>query len=194
MHTSGSALLPIFRSEQQVRLLSHLFIHMRGPQSLATIGQQTGIPQPTISREVERLSKAGLVRSRQAGRMRLVEANDASPFYGELRSLLLKAFGPVTVLRDELIRIGGIRHAFVFGSWARRYLGESGPSPADIDLVVVGSADVDAIYAACRRVETVLGMDVNPVVISLDEWNKERSGFIKDVRQGPLVPISGDDA
>jgi len=70
-----------------------------------------------------------------------------------LREILRVATGPVVVLAEELADIEGIESAFVYGSFAARVQGEPGPAPHDIDLVVVGQPDVDAVYEACTRVE-----------------------------------------
>jgi hypothetical protein len=42
---------------------------------------------------------------------------------------------------------------------------------------------------ACRRTEQALGRDVKPTVVSAPEWREGRSGFIAEVRRGPVVPI-----
>ncbi len=102
----------------------------------------------------------------------------------------MKAAGPVIVLGDELAPIAGIEAAFVFGSWAARYLGDPGPAPRDIDLLIVGAPSLDDLYAACRRAEAVLGIDVNPVVRTSAAWSSDdQGGFLDDVRSGPIVPV-----
>ena len=151
----------------------------------------TGIPQATVSREVARLDEAGLVRSVRRGRLRLVEANDRLPYYPELPSLLLKTIGPAAVLSRELTGVEGIDRAFIFGSWAARYHGTPGPAPNDIDLIVIGEPDLDEIYAACRRAEAEIHLDVNPVVRTKSEWRHRDSGFLADVRKGPTVSVAG---
>jgi MarR family len=62
-------------------------VHSGSRFSMAELERRTGIPQPTISREVGRLSKADLVSVASAGRMRLVEANAASPYFPERSDL-----------------------------------------------------------------------------------------------------------
>ena len=71
--------------------------------------------------------------------------------------MLRKAIGPVPVLQRALHAIVGIEVAYVFGSWARRYLGTPGPEPQDVDVLVVGDVDVDRVTRACRRTEQELG-------------------------------------
>ena len=183
-------LLPIFRSRHQLRLLGELFVHAGSEFSIAELQRRTGVPQQTISREVERLSMAGLLGVRTVGRTKLVEANAGSPYFPDLRGLLLKATGPAVVLGDRLRQIPGIDEAYVFGSWASRYEGEVGPPPADVDVLVVGDADPDAVDAGCAEAGLRLGLEVNPVVLSEEEWRGSRSGFVRQVRKEPLVRLS----
>jgi DNA-binding transcriptional ArsR family regulator len=184
-------LLPLFRSEHQLHLLGELFVYASEARSVSELAGATAIPQATVSREVARLEEAGLLRSRRRGRLRLVEANEQLPYYHELRGLLIKTIGPAAVLAHEVSGVAGIEKAFIFGSWAARYHGEPGPAPHDIDLIVVGEPDLDALYAACRRGESQLRLDVNPVVRSSVEWRRRGSGFLADVRKGALVPVVG---
>jgi DNA-binding transcriptional ArsR family regulator len=187
--TSPPPLLPLFRSEHQLRLLGELFIYSSEARSVSELAAATGIPQATVSREVARLEEAGLLRSARRGRLRLIEADDQLPYYPELRSLLLKTIGPVAALGRELSGVAGIDEAFIYGSWAARYHGERGPAPRDIDVVVIGEPDLDALYAACRRVEKEIRLDVNPIVRSRTEWQRRGPGFLADIRKGPLVAV-----
>ena len=183
--------MPLFRSEHQLRLLGELFVYASEARSVSELAAATGIPQATVSREVARLEEAGLLRSVRRGRLRLVEADVQLPYHHELRALLLKTIGPAAVLTQELSGVPGIDEAFVYGSWAARYHGEPGPAPRDIDLLVIGEPDLDGLYAACRRVEKELRLDVNPIVRSPAEWQRRGPSFLAEVRRGPLVAVAG---
>jgi DNA-binding transcriptional ArsR family regulator len=189
MSQSPPGLLPIFRSDHQLRLIGHLFVHSGKAFSLAELRQATRISQPTVSREIKRLGRAGLVRSQTKGRMKLVEANDESPYFAELNSLMLKAVGPAEEIRKRLSRISGVEEAYIFGSWARRYKGELGPPPADIDVLAIGDPNPDDVASACRRAERSLKLEVNPVVLSRHEWESRSSGFVRQLRKNALVNL-----
>ena len=194
MSTSAPGLLPIFRSDNQLRLLGQLFLHPQQEQTIADLEAAAGIPQQTVSREVNRLLEAGLLRGRRVGRLHFVRPNDANPYFPELAGLLLKALGPRSVLAAHLRGVQGIAEAYLFGSWARRYAGEPGAPPGDIDVVIIGEPDVDEVYNACRDAGAELGQEVNPVMLSPDEWKARRSGFVRQVRGGPLVALTDDGA
>src|SRR5438552_16666945 len=91
-------LLPIFRSQQQAELLALLLGDPELELSLTELADRTGIPHPSVYREVERAEAAGLVVSRRIGRTRLVRANVDSPYYDGLADVLTKAFAVPAVL------------------------------------------------------------------------------------------------
>ena len=83
----------------------------------------------------------------------------------------------------------GVERAVIYGSWARRYDGEAGPLPQDIDLLVIGPGDVATIRATADAATRQLGRDVNVTVLSTEEWDAADSGFLTQVRHGPLVEL-----
>jgi predicted nucleotidyltransferase len=115
----------------------------------------------------------------------MIEANESSPVYPELRGLLIKTLGPEPLLRSALADVDGIREAFIYGSWAdpaRR-------SPADIDVLVVGEPDVGVVYDAASAVETEVGRPVNITVRSPTEWDDRDGAFERAIRSGPRVRL-----
>ena len=145
MRTEAPLLAPIFRSDGQARLLSTLLL--TGEElSITDLAKRAGLAYPTAHREVARLVDAGILSERQVGRTRLIRANGESPLVDPLREILTVATGPVVILAEELARIDGIESAFLYGSFAARMLGDAGPAPHDIDVIVLGEPDVDAVY------------------------------------------------
>ncbi len=87
----------------------------------------------------------------------------------------------------------GVEEAFVFGSWAARYLGEPGPAPKDVDVLVVGEASLRSVRHACSGVERDLRVDVNPIVVDHRRWSEPGpEPFISELKGRPLVPIPLD--
>jgi DNA-binding transcriptional ArsR family regulator len=181
--------LPIFRSETQARILADLYLEPEQRRSVTEIAERLSIPIQTVQREIDRLEEAGLLGSRRAGRMRLVQANNQSPYFSDLRSLLVKAFGPERVLREQLEPVEGIQEAHIFGSWARQYREEHGPLPRDIDVLVVGDPDPASVHRACRGAEEILGRPVVATILTPEEWTEGDSGFLAAVRAAPRVEI-----
>lgn len=190
MRTEAPLLAPIFRSDGQARLLSALLL--TGDElSVTDLAKRADLAYPTAHREVARLLEAGILSERQVGRTRLIRANVESPLVDPLREILRIATGPVVLLAEELARIDGIESAFLYGSFAARMLGDAGPAPHDIDVMVLGQPDVDAVYDACTRVEAVVHRPVNPTILTSEEF-AEPSGFLDDVRGRPAIAVVGE--
>jgi len=90
MRTKSSLLLSLFRSAGQGRLLARVYLDSDRPAPIAELARDAG----GVTREADRLGRAGLVSSERVGRQRLLRANPESIYYPELYGLLLKAFGP----------------------------------------------------------------------------------------------------
>lgn len=186
---SAPAILPIFRSAQQLRLLGVLFSPEAEPMSVGELAERAGVAQATASRELGRLYEHGIIVDEHVGRTRLVRANRDLPWAADLQALLAKTVGVPSRLADALGSVSGVDEAWVFGSWAERYAGHPGPPPADVDVVVVGSASLTAVRTACRDVEASVGLEVNPVVLAAREWAAADDGFTRTIRSGALVQV-----
>jgi len=123
-----------------------------------------------------------------------VRARTESPTHGELRALLIKVAGAPAVLSELLSTVPGVREAYIYGSWARRHLGEPGDEPADIDVLLVADADdrvatVRNARAADDEATERLGRDVTISTLTPAEWAGASSGFVRSVRASPRVPL-----
>lgn len=193
--TASPPLLPIFRSLQQAELLALLLGDADVELGITDLASTLGIPYPSAHREVERAESAGLLRSRRVGRTRLVRANVDSPYYAGLSEVLTRAFGPPAVLAAALAPLPGIAAAYIFGSWAARYHGLDGDRPVgDIDLLVLGEPDRDALYAATHEASQRLGRPVEVTIRDRDWLTAGEGSFHRTVTGRPIVslPISGD--
>lgn len=189
MRTEAPLIAPIFRSDGQARLLSAVLL--TGDElSLTDLAMRADLAYPTAHREVARLLDAGILAERRVGRTRLIRANAQSPLVDPLREILTIVTGPVVLLEEELAHIDGVETAFLYGSFAARLLGAPGPDPHDIDLMVLGEPDVDAVYEACTRVESAVHRPVNPTILTPEEF-ATASGFSDSVRSGSAVAVIG---
>lgn len=191
--TASPPLLPIFRSKQQAELLALLLGDPDLELSLTELATQLDMPYPSVHREVERAEVAGLVSSRRIGNTRLVRADTTSPYFEGLADVLTRAFGAPAILAETLQPVDGISEAYLFGSWAARYLGVEGQRPVeDIDVLVLGEPDRDELY---RRVDEASARLGRPVQVTIREagWLATGDGSFHDtIMNRPMVPIPLD--
>jgi hypothetical protein len=83
--------------------------------------------------------------------------------------LLAQTTGPLLAL-SQLYEIAGVQQVLIHGSWARRYHGEPGPFPHDVDVVVIGDADEIDVRLAVQEIDEALGVKINVEVVSPKRW------------------------
>lgn len=191
MRTAPPLLLPIFRSASQARLLAVAYLSAQEELSVQDLAARSDTAYATAHRELQQLLEAGLLRERRVGHVRLLRPNEQSPYFRPLRELLQTAFGPVPLLRAALGQIAGVEAVAIFGSFAARLADRPGPTPADVDVLVVGSPELSVIYDACARVAREVDRPVNPTVFSLQEWRSD-DVFVNQLRSESLVPVLGE--
>lgn len=137
---------------------------------LRDIVRRTNLGQGAVQREMERLSKAGILLREQRGRQVFYTANPACPIYNALREVVRKTMGMTEQLRQALLPLSKrISMAFIFGSLARGK--ENGKS--DVDLMVIGDVTMREVVGAIEPVQSSASRAINPVVYPLDEYRKK---------------------
>ena len=157
--------------------------------TLTELAGRVGGSVSSAQREVARAEQTGVLSSRRLGNTRLVTAA-ASPLTPALTELLLRSFGPRQVVVEEFGAVQGVRSLYLFGSWVARYLGVEGRPPTDIDVLVIGTPDRDALDDAAERAQQRLGREVNVTVRSMGWWRDGDDGFHQEVRKRPLLALT----
>lgn len=190
MRTSAPALLPLFRSDLQARLLALLFLDAGRGYATSDLRAATGASPASLHRELARLEGAGLVEVEHVGRTKVHRAAQDSPLFEPLRILIERTMGIEVALRTRLEPIAGIELAAIYGSFAE---GRVGPG-SDIDLLVVSDADLGEIYDAVAEVEALAGREIQVRAYASAEFARllsEGSGFLATVLGRPLAPLLG---
>ena len=192
MKVKAPPLLPILRSAAQARLLTALLLSPEREFTLSALADEAKVSLSTATREVQRAEAAGVVETREVGRSRLARARRKGVLVEALSRLLLVAFGPAAVAREELAVVPGIEAAWVFGSWAARHEGVAGPPPNDLDVLVVGEPERNAVYTAAERIERRILRPVHVTFRTPAEWERSVDDtFLAEVRRRPLVQVAG---
>jgi hypothetical protein len=191
MRSGPPPLLPLLRSRVQGDLLALLYLHPDRDYSLTEAAALIGASVKTVHTEASRLIATGFIRDSRRGNAHLLRAVTDTPVSRPLTDLLAVTYGPLPVLNDLLADVEGITHAFIYGSWAARYLGEPGPVPGDVDVLVVGTADPDDLDEIARAAQNRLGRPVDIRRIRPAAWASPDPAdpFLASVRERPLVQL-----
>jgi uncharacterized protein len=172
-------------------VLSVLYGHVGEAFYLRQLARLTKIALGPVQREVRQLVDADLVTRKIVGAQTLYGANEASPVFAEIKSLVMKTVGMHDVLCAALDPLRKkINLAFVYGSVARS--GETERS--DIDLMVVGKVDFSIVVEKLADAQKNLNREINPTVYSVKEFRgKVRGNFLKTVLGDKKLFIIGDE-
>lgn len=191
MRVEPPALLPILRSRVQGDLLALTYLNPEQEYTVTEAARRVGASLRAVHHEIGRLVKAGLLTDRRHGNNRLIHAVSDSPLSRPLTDLLALTFGPLPVLTAGLASVPGVERAFIYGSWAARYTGETGPPPRDVDVLVIGTADPDDLDDVAHAAEQRLGREINIRRIRRETWEQPPASdaFLGSVRSRPLVEL-----
>lgn len=157
---------------------------------LRQLARLTNITLGPVQRELRQLVDAGLVSRKTVGAQTLYTANQESPVFAEIKSLITKTVGMHGVLFTALEPIRKeINLAFVYGSVAQSRETER----SDVDLMIVGNVDFGAVVEKLADAQRALNREINPTVYSVKEFrNRMRENFLKRVLAGKKLFILGD--
>jgi hypothetical protein len=117
-------------------ILALLFGHADQSFYTRQIAREVDASVGAVQRELENLSKVGLIVRNSVGSQVFYQANRDAPIFREMQGLVNKTVGIFSVLRSALHPLAKrVLVAFVYGSVAR----EEETAQSDVDLLVVGS-------------------------------------------------------
>jgi predicted nucleotidyltransferase len=172
-------------------VLSVLYGHVGKGFYLRQLARLTDIALGPVQREIRQLVEAGLVTRRTVGAQTLYSANQHSPVFREVKSLVTKTVGMRDILSHALDPLRErISLAFVYGSVARSRETEH----SDVDLMIVGKLDFDEAVACLAGAQKTLNREINPTVYSIREFGKKvRGNFLKTVLADKKLFVIGDE-
>lgn len=184
-----AALFPDVRG----RILAATLTRPEKPWYLSELSTFLHTQPSSLQREVDTLSKAGILEQWRDGRRVYLKPDTQSPVFPDLKSLFDKTTGLIPVLQQTLEPFGEkLQLAFLYGSMARSQEG----SESDVDLLVVGRVGVADLVPALRTAGQTLGRPVNPTVFSAEEFSRKTRGhdhFLSAVLKGSRQFVKGSE-
>jgi len=184
-------MLPIFRSEAQLRMLARLLLQPDQPATAAELQEASGMSKASLHRELLRATDAGLVDRDESRRPHVFRAARSSPMYDAVASLLRMTVGAEIDIQQLLAATPRVQAAAIHGSWADD---RARPS-SDIDLIVVGDVDGRRLRAQLRKLGTKLGREIDLTLLTSSnfaELVRSENPFLRVVLDRPFVNVVGD--
>ena len=188
---SASELL--FPNQYRRKVLALLLMNPHKWVHLRELARLTDASPGTLKKELDGLMEAGLLKSQKMGNQTQFSANTEHPVYPELFGLIRKTIGLHDVLATALEALDGkLEVVFVFGSMAK----ETETSQSDVDVMVIGNVTFGEVVNALYDVQTIVGREINPKVMSRTEWQlkqDEGNSFVKELLTQPKIFIVGSE-
>jgi predicted nucleotidyltransferase/DNA-binding HxlR family transcriptional regulator len=184
-------LAQILSSKVRAELFRILFGLSDQPLHMRELARRSGFAIGTIQTELKKLATLDLVERRRDGNRVYYRANQNHPLYRDVQQLVLKTAGLLDMLKQAIDGQEGIDAAFVFGSAANGKIS----AESDVDLMVIGDIGLRAVLSLLSGVTERIGREINPMVMSVPEWNKRvaaKEHFIASVLRGPKQFITGN--
>ena len=190
MRTLVPQLLPLFRSEMQVRLLALVLLQPERQWTLQGLAEALDAPQSSVHRELARAEGAGVIRRADDARPYRFSAATEDAAYEPLAELLRRSVGVENELRASLDR-PDVLAAVIYGSWAS---GARRPD-SDIDVLVVGNASLRELRRLVRPIGKATGRTIDVTLLGDEEFRRlraERSSFVRQLLEAPVTSLIGD--
>lgn len=190
--SNSSVLMDLLFGGARQRVLAILLLEPDAGFHLRELARLTGTHAGTLTRELDKLTGAGLVLRREQGNQVHYQANRACPLFDDLAAIFRKTHGAAAMLRGALAPLAAkIRIALVFGSTARG----TQSAGSDIDLLVVGDTGFSELVQALYPAQTELHREINPVLYSPAEFAervKRGEAFVRGITGKSVVFLMGD--
>lgn len=181
-------------SKVQQRVLALIFSNPERSFYASEIMRNVRSGVGAVERELSKLEHSGLVSVERIGNQKHYRANQAAPIFEELRGLVEKTVGLAEPIKKSLEPYAdAIKSAFVYGSVAKG----ADTAHSDIDLMVIGDdLNYSDLYTAAQNLESTLRRTINPLFLSLEDWQcktSDKGSVFSKISHSPKIFIIGSE-
>jgi len=154
------------------------------------LARKIGASAGNTHKMLKKLEGEGLLETTERGNLKFYSVNRAYPLFFEFKKIVDKTVGIEHQLRVGLKSLKGLKFTFLFGSYVKGdFMADS-----DIDVFVIGDVDEDELMKKIRKVEEIVGREVNFHVSDVDEFVEklEKKSFYKDIVQNYILLTDND--
>jgi hypothetical protein len=154
--------------------------------------RKAGVGTGSVQRELARLAECGLLTVTRIGNQKHFQANPHNPIYPEVRSIVLKTFGALDLLRAGLLGLSGTIHlAWVYGEDLRSPQFQNG----EIKLLLVADGlEYTDLASDLTEVENRIGRTLAPLLFSVEAFRRltaEGDETLRAILRQPGIAIIG---
>ena len=108
----------LITSQTRIKLLLKFFLNPKTSGYLRQLATEFGESTNSIRVELNKLTNAKILKSKNSGRNIIYNANTQHPLFDEIRSIVLKSTGIDKVIQNIINKLGLVKLAFIRGDYA----------------------------------------------------------------------------
>lgn len=182
----------IFRSQLRQDILTLYFTHPESAFFLRELARKFDCSVGSLQRELNCLSKEGILVHENKGNVKLFRLNQEYPLLSEMTGILQKTVGVTLLLEDVVGSYEEIQCACVFGSYTKSAFYLLDP----VEVLVIGDGFDEQDFASkFEMLESALKRPFAPKIISLAEFAEKYAAgdrTLKRIFKNNPIFVKGD--
>ena len=156
----------LITSKTRIKLLLKFFINPGTKAYLRELAKEFGESTNSVRLELNRLTKANLLVSKNRGRTVLYNANTEHTFFRDIQRIALKYVG-IDHIADNIVQsLGDVKYAYIIGDYAK------GVDSGIIDLIIIGEIDQKILQQFIEKTEKLINRKIRYMLLTEKEFNK----------------------
>lgn len=176
------------RSSVTKKILSYFFINPHENLYVNELSRKLNLDKRNLVKKIKQFEVEGILTREARGNLKLYSINKKYLLYDEYRKIIMATIGLQGSLKTSLQHIKGIKHVYVYGSYAK----DNMDAHSDIDLLVVGDENTLSLHKAISKLQKEFGREINVVDIDESEFKKkikQKNPFITDILKQKHIKI-----
>jgi DNA-binding transcriptional ArsR family regulator len=125
-------------SKTRIKLLLKFFSHANSGY-LRSLAKDFDESTNSVRVELNRLTEAGLLVSKDEGKTKVYRANERHPFFNEIQAMVSKFLGLDELVEKIVKRMGAVERAYIVGDYAK------GRDSGTVEMILIGK-NLDVNY------------------------------------------------
>ena len=179
-------------TKNKAELLKLFFTNPERSFYMQEIGRILGRKPGVFQRTLNNMAAEGILESEYRANARYFHINKRYPLYKELKNIVSKSAGVPENIAEALRGLNNIQFAFIYGSFAK----DKAHAASDIDLIIIGKPDENALIAGLDKLEHRLQREINYNLYSPEKFKSDIKGknpFLREVLNNKKMMLIGSE-
>ena len=176
----------ISKSKIKQKILRLFFAQTDKEYYLSEIAQKIQGSIGNTQRELEKMSKAGILNSFKKANLRFYSLNKANPIYQQLKDIVHKTIGIETEIKGVIKKMPGVKFALIFGSYAKK--GDFSAA-SDLDLMIIGEVEESQLSIMIKKIEKEIDREINYHLYSEKDFSQKfkKNSFLQNITKNCIL-------